>query len=177
VAPPPGARPARRARLVARSLPGALVVASLGALLPLPAPAQARRDSDTARVVVTRPIVVAYLVVPPGAVDTMPDLATTADDWSYAMATLGDSLRAHRIEYTIVTGPWLRVTSRGAAPVTLALGATGDGGYVFVRPGERPCLWREWGDTDAVLAAARRFFSRSAAERARARRECGVTRR
>ena len=175
MAPPSGARPARGARVLASSLLGALVVASLAALLPLPAAAQATRDSDTARLVVARPTVVAYLVVPPGAVDTMPDLATTADDWSYAMATLGDSLRARRLELALVTEPWLRVTSRGATPATLALGATGDGGYVFARPGAAPCVWRGWGDTDSVLAAATRFFSRSAVERARARRECGVT--
>src|SRR4051812_31157930 len=59
----------------------------------------------TMRHVVTGPTVVAYFLVPAGAVDTMPNLAVEADDWNYAMAALRDSLEASRIALVIATNP------------------------------------------------------------------------
>lgn len=161
-----------------RAAPGlrsrALAAARLGqlclAVAATAASAAAQRATPTQRLVVTRPTVVAYLVVPEGAVDTCPDLATIADDWSYAMATLGDSLEAHGVAHVLVTEPALRVASRGARPVTIALGETGATGYVFVRPGARPCLRREYLDPDSVLAIANRFLAPAAPTRARPER-------
>ena len=151
------------------------VVAAVLACAPLVSRAQARPatrapKADVARLTITRPTVIAYLVVPEGAVDTCPDLATIADDWSYAMATLGDSLEAHGVAHVLVTEPALRVASRGARPVTIALGETGATGYVFVRPGARPCLRREYLDADSVLAIANRFLAPAAPTRARPER-------
>lgn len=151
---------------VVRAFVGAVL-----ALAPLVGRAQAARPTraaklDVARLAVARPTVIAYLVVPEGAVDTCPDLAVIADDWSYAMAALGDSLEARRVAHLLVTESVLRVAPRGARPVTIALGATGESGYVFARPGARPCLRRGWLDPDTVLAAASRFLAPADARRA-----------
>ena len=134
---------------------------------PAPPPA------ETARLVVRRPTVVAYLVVPPGAVDTSPDLAVVADDWNYSMATLGDSLQARGIRLVLVTEPALRVGSRGAAAVTLSLGEGVGAGYVFVRPGAPPCVRRGGAEIESVLAAADAFFTRGPSRRRRSRDPCG----
>jgi hypothetical protein len=64
-----------------------VVVAQVRGSLPLSPPVEVQR------VTITKPTVVAFLVVPNGAVDTLPDLAVIAEDWNYGMATLGDSLR------------------------------------------------------------------------------------
>lgn len=75
--------------------------AALLALVPLlPVVAGAQRDGasrerratsgGTATVVVARPSVIAYLVVPRAAVDTSADVAVLADDWNVATATVGD---------------------------------------------------------------------------------------
>lgn len=137
-----------RARLVTRL--GWLVLAVAPMALRAQAPA-----TDVARVVVTRPTVVAYFVARQGEVDTLPDLAVAADDWNYAMAALGDSLAAHGVAHVLVTQPRLRVASRGAAPVTFTLGETSATGYVFVRPGRLPCIRRGYLEPDSVLAMAR----------------------
>lgn len=131
--------------------------------------------ADTARVAVTRPMVIAYLVVPEGAVDTMPDLAVTADDWNYAVAILGDSLKARGIAYDLVTQPQLRITSRGAATVTVPLGGVSATGFVLARPGAPPCVRRGAAEMASILAAADSFFARAAWSRAGSRAPCGET--
>jgi hypothetical protein len=84
-------------------------------------PPETRPAVDTAHVVVTQPTVIAYLVVPAGAVDTNPELAVLADDWNVAMATLGDSLIANGIRFALVTEPRLRVRSKGARDAVFSL--------------------------------------------------------
>lgn len=113
------------------------------------------QSRDTATVVVTRSTVVAYLVVPPGAVDSSADLAVLADDWNVAMATLGDSLAAHGVGFALVTQPTLRVRMAHRRDVMLALDREPATGYVFVRPGVAPCLRRGAADVEDVLRAAR----------------------
>ena len=115
----------------------------------------ATQSRDTATVVITRPTVVAYLVVPPGAVDSSADLAVLADDWNVAMATLGDSLAAHGVRLALVTQPMLRVRMARRRDVVLALDAQPAAGYVFVRPGVAPCVRRGAAEPDEVLRAAR----------------------
>jgi hypothetical protein len=132
--------------------------------------AQAR--ADTAHVDVTRPTVVAYFIVPDGAVDTLPDLAVEADDWNYAMSILGDSLAASDIALALATEPVLRLSSPGFPPRTLALGERFTAGYVFVRPGGQPCLRRGGAEPDAVLQAARAFFARPSRAGARPAERC-----
>lgn len=138
----------------------ALVVAPAAAL----AQARTTAAAEVARLDVTGPTVVAYFVIPPNAVDTSADLAVAADDWSYAMAALGDSLRARGIALALITEPRLRIASRGTAPVTIALGATPAAGYVYARPGARPCLRRGWADPDSVLATARAILMTTPAD-------------
>jgi hypothetical protein len=131
--------------------------------------------ADTARLVVTRPTVVAFLVVPAGAVDTLPDLAVIADDWNYAMATLGDSLEARGIGFALVTQPRLRISSAGTADVFLSLEEAPAAGYVFARPGEPACIRRGPAELDVILAAASSFFSNGMSPASRAREACGLS--
>ena len=112
-----------------------------------------------AHIEVSRPTVAAYFIIPDGAVDTMPDLAVRADDWNYAMATVGDSLEANGFAFTLITGPRLRLTTSSGLDTTLTLGEPLTAGYVFVRPGHRPCVRRRPLDPDSVLAAARALFA------------------
>ena len=113
----------------------------------------------TTEIAVTRPTVVAYFIVPPGAVDTSRDLAVEADDWNVSMATLRDSLEATGITLAMVTQPNVRLRIAGRGDTTLALGAPGTAGYVFVRPNDAPCLRPGGADADSVKAAARAFVS------------------
>jgi hypothetical protein len=154
---------------------GGLVAAAVACGAPAPAPPRASAAGDAAddSLVVARPTVVAYLVVPPGAVDTSEALAITADDWSYAMATLGDSLEAHGIAFTLETAPRLRIAVPGAPARTFALDEGIAAGYVFARPGAPPCIRRGAADADVVLAAARVFFGDDSSAEARARVACG----
>jgi hypothetical protein len=131
--------------------------------------------AETARLVVSRPTVIAYLVVPPGAVDTLPDLAVLADDWNFAMATLGDSLEARGIDFALVTEPRLRISSPGAADVSFSLDEAPAAGYVFARPGEPPCIRRGPAELDRILAAAGTFFAHGRSRAMRARKACGLT--
>ncbi|HUQ82874.1 MAG TPA: hypothetical protein VM076_17110 [Gemmatimonadaceae bacterium] len=102
-----------------------------------------------------RPTVIAYFIIPQGAVDTMPNLAVEADDWNVAMATLGDSLQASGIGFRMTTNPSVRVDSTDAAAPELVLGDRFTAGYVFVRAGETPCLHRGALEQADVLAVAR----------------------
>jgi hypothetical protein len=110
---------------------------------------------DTTTVVVTRPTVIAYLVIPDGAVDSNPDVAVLADDWNFAMATLGDSLEAHGIAFALVAQSHLIVRSPGRRDVLLRLDATPAAGYVYARPGRPPRLRRGAAELHEVLAVAR----------------------
>jgi len=119
--------------------------------------------SESAHVTVTRPTVIAYFVIPAGAVDTLPDLAVEADDWNVAMASLGDSLQASGIGFTMTTEPRIRVSVEGAPDTTLSLGAFRASGYVFVGPRGIPLCSRPGGaDADSVKIMARAYFSSSA---------------
>jgi hypothetical protein len=116
------------------------------------------RSTDTAgaaNVTVTKPTVIAYFVIPPGAVDTLADLAVEADDWNVSMATLGDSLEASGIALAMVTEPRVRVSVQGRPDTTLELGAFRASGYVFVRPGAPPCMRAGGADADSVKVMAR----------------------
>ena len=115
--------------------------------------------TESATVTVSRPTVVAYFIVPDGAVDTLPDLAVRADDWNYAMAMVGDSLEANGFGFALVTGPRVRLTEEGGLDTTLTLGEPLTAGYVFARPGALPCVRRRALDPDSVLAAARVAFA------------------
>jgi len=110
---------------------------------------------DTATVVVSHPTVIAYLVVPAGAVDSSADLAVLADDWNVAMATLGDSLLAHGVRLALVTEPMLRVRTAGRRDTVLVLDVGLAAGYVFARPGISACLRRGAAEIDDVLRAVR----------------------
>ncbi|HEX6048280.1 MAG TPA: hypothetical protein VFZ21_03400 [Gemmatimonadaceae bacterium] len=114
---------------------------------------------DLAQIAVSRPTVAAYFIVPDGAVDTMPDLAVKADDWNYAMATVGDSLEANGVGFALIIEPRLRLTSSHGLDTTLTLGEPLTAGYVFVRPDEAPCVRRRPLDPDSVLTVARRVFA------------------
>ena len=118
--------------------------------------------SDPARVSVTGPTVIAYFVIPAGAVDTLPDLAVEADDWNVSMASLGDSLQASGIRFAMTTEPRIRVSVEGRADTTLSLGAFRASGYVFVGPRGIPLCVRPGGaDPDSVKAVARAYFRAS----------------
>jgi hypothetical protein len=114
----------------------------------------------SARIPITGPTVIAYFLVPPGAVDTMPNLAVEADDWNVAMATLRDSLDAGRIDLAMTTMPTVQIEAANATPTVLSLGPALSAGYVFVRPGDAPCVRRGGVDQAELLAAARQFFIR-----------------
>lgn len=131
-------------------------------------------QTDTATLHVTRPTVVAYLVVPAGAVDTSADLAVLADDWNVAMATLGDSLEARGVRFTLVTESRLRVRTSGRRDAVLALDEDPAAGYVFVRPGTMPCGRRGAAEQDEVLRAARTILGRRAPSEAARRAICGA---
>lgn len=120
-------------------------------------------DADETRVAITRPTVIAYLVVPPGAVDTMPDLAIVADDWNHAMATLGDSLETNGFAFAMATERTLLVSAPGMADAAFALDSTPAAGYVLARPGATPCIHRGAAELEEVLAEARAFFEAPAA--------------
>ena len=76
-------------RILDRAVAAAVIASqALSACAPTPDVPPA---AETAELAINRPTVIAYFIVPDGAVDTMPDLAVSADDWNYAMATLGDS--------------------------------------------------------------------------------------
>jgi hypothetical protein len=157
-------------RLQVRCACVALVVAATGATAQAPTV-----PAEVAHVVVTRPTVIAYLVVPKGAVDTLPDLAVVADDWNYAMATLGDSLEAHGVGLAMVTESRLRISSRGAPDVVYSLDAPPAAGYVLVRPGVPPCIRRTPAEPDVIVAAARAYFGKAGSRASRARVACGLT--
>jgi len=116
--------------------------------------------ADTAHVRVAGPTVIAYFIVPRGAADTIPNLAVEADDWNYAMAMLRDSLEANGIALALVVDGVVRIDSAGSKDVVLSLGESVTAGYVFVRPGEPPCLRRGALEQADLLTLARRFFAR-----------------
>ena len=161
-------------------------MASLGLALPIPALAAAQDVgasrppeaalADTATVVVERPMVVAYLVIPKGAVDTSADLAVLADDWNIAMATVGDSLEAYGIAFALVTESRLRVRVPGRRDVVLALDDSTRAGYVFARPGSAPCVRRQPAELDEVLRAARTLAGSGMTSDARTRANCTLAR-
>lgn len=124
------------------------------------APETSKAVVDAARVTLTRPTVIAFFLIPPGAVDTMPDLAVEADDWNFSMATLGDSLEASGIGFAMVMQPVIHIDSAAAREVVLTLGPSLSAGYVFVRRGDPPCVRHGGMDQADVLATARRFFAR-----------------
>jgi len=132
--------------------------------------------ADTATVVVTRPTVIAYLVVVRGAVDTSADLAVLADDWNVAMATVGDSLESHGIAFALVTESRLRVRAQGRRDVVLALDDSTAAGYVFARPGSAPCVRRRPAELEEVLRAGRTLATRGMTSDARTRANCTVAR-
>jgi hypothetical protein len=145
-------------------------------------PAAARASDVTvlasgmiAAIPITGPTVIASFVVPPGAVDTMPDLAVEADDWNVAMATLRDSLEAGRIALAMTTMPAVQITAPGTKPIMVSLGPVFSAGYVFVRPGDAPCLRRGGVDQAELVATARRFFSRAPSPADTSSQRCGPT--
>lgn len=132
-----------------------------------------RPGVDTASVSVTRPTVLAYLVVPAGAVDTSASLAVLADDWNVAMATLGDSLEAAGIRFALVTETRLRVRTGRRRDVVLHLDAEPAAGYVFARPGMAPCVRRGAAEADEVLRVARALLGERAPSEVAWRAACG----
>ena len=132
--------------------------------------------ADTTTVVVMRPTVIAYLVIPAGAVDTSADLAVRADDWNVAMATLGDSLESSGIAFTLVTKSRLRLRVAGWRDVLLALDDSTTAGYVFARPESAPCVRRRPAELDEVLRAGRTLATQGMTSDARTRAQCTVAR-
>lgn len=122
-------------------------------------PDSGRASAVVDSVAVRRPTVVAYFVVPAGAVDTMPSLAVEADDWNYAMSILGDSLQASGISFAMTTQPrlYLQLGAGNGSDTTISLGAALSAGYVFARPGGRACVHRGAADHDVVMRAARAY--------------------
>lgn len=133
--------------------------------------------TDTTTIVITKPTVIAYLVIPKGAVDSLPDVAVLADDWNVAMSTLGDSLEANGIAFALVAESRLTVRSAGRRDVVFELDSKPAAGYVYARPGETPCLRRGPAEVDEVLAAARVLVNRRISPSARAHALCGARRR
>lgn len=159
--------------MVSASAQGRLIVIRVLPALLLMSPAFAAAQSrDTATVVVTRPTVIAYLVVPPDAVDSSADVSVLADDWNVAMATLGDSLTAHGVQLALVTEPMLRLRMAGGRDVVLALDREPTAGYVYAWPGMTPCVRRGAAEPDEVLRAARAIAGKSMPSAARARAGC-----
>src|SRR5687767_12481902 len=101
-----------------------LVLAALCLAVPaVGAQATSRRETDSTVLVLRRPTVIAYLTLAPGAVDSSPDVAVLADDWAYAMATLGDSVEARGYAFVLWTQPRVIVRRPGHARAdTLFLG-------------------------------------------------------
>ncbi len=167
-----------------RSLIRRAAALALVALMPALASAQqgsADRASEAARadtttVVVTGPTVIAYLVIPDGAVDTSADLAVLADDWNVAMATVGDSLESNGIAFTLVTKSRLRLRVAGWHDVLLALDDSTAAGYVFASPGSAPCVRRRPAELDEVLRAGRTLATQGMTSDARTRAQCTVAR-
>jgi hypothetical protein len=153
-------------RAVAASVPA---IQAFSACAPTPDVPPAAETADLA---INRPTVIAYFIVPNGAVDTMPDLAVSADDWNYAMATLGDSVEAAGFAFALMTRPNVRLVSERAPTRLVALGEPFTAGYAFVRPGEPPCVRRSPFDADSVLVVARALF----AGRAVADEVCSIAR-
>jgi hypothetical protein len=118
--------------------------------------AAARESGVAPHLDVRRPAVIAYFVIPAGAVDTLPDLAIEADDWNVTMATLRDSLEAIGIDLALVTDSVVRV-SVGGRDTALSLGPFKASGYVFVRPDGVRCVRVGGADPDSVKAFARTF--------------------
>ena len=131
---------------------------ALAAAARLASPAERPVAIDTTTIVVTKPTVIAYLVIPEGVVDSQPDVAVLADDWNVAMATLGDSLAAHGIAFALVTQSRLTVRSAASPGVVLNLAPKPAAGYVYARPGATPCLRRGAAEIAEVLAAARQCW-------------------
>jgi hypothetical protein len=117
--------------------------------------ARAPTAIGNAAVAVSRPTVIAYFVIPSGAVDSLPDLAVEADDWNVSMATLGDSLEANGIGFAMATDSTVRVDFGAGRDSTIALGPFKSSGYVFVRPKGPTCTRQGGADADSVLAIAR----------------------
>jgi hypothetical protein len=162
-----------------------LAVLSLAAFAPTrlaesrgaPGAAAAETATDTTTLEVAGPTVVAYLVIAAGAVDTSANLAVLADDWNVAMATLGDSLEARGVRFTLVTESRLRVRTPGRRDVVLTLNEEPAAGYVFVRPGMAPCLRRGAAEPDEVLRTASTLLGRQApSEAARRAIRCARSR-
>jgi hypothetical protein len=129
---------------------GGMLIGGLASCRPAP-------EAAVTDVGITRPTVIAYFIVPPGAVDTSRDLAVEADDWNVSMATLRDSLDASGIGLAMTTQPNLRLRIAGKRDRTLILGTPGSAGYVFVAPDRGPCVRAGGADADWVMAAARAF--------------------
>lgn len=130
---------------------------ALGAQLPGP------RVADSTGLRITRPTVIAYLVIAPGEVDSNPDMAVVADDWNYAMSILGDTIEARGWAFTMAIDSVLVVRRPGRAkPDTLALGRAG---YVLVPMTGAPCVGGAPMDPEEVVAAATRFFTARATTR------------
>ena len=138
------------------------------------APTEQSTSGDTATVVVAAPTVIAYLVLAPGVVDSSADLAVVADDWSFAMATLRDSLTRHGVQLALVTESRLRVQVVGERDTVLVLDDEPKVGYMFARPGIGPCRRRGAADPDEVLRAARALVDRRMSSGARTRAMCGA---
>jgi len=146
-----------RALTYARVATAAVIATSVStACTTTPAPPP---TAETAELAINRPTVIAYFIVPEGAVDTMPDLAVSTDDWNYAMATLGDSVEAAGFAFAMIIKPTVRLVSERSTTRTLTLGAPLTAGYAFVKPGEPPCVRRSPFDPDSVLVVARALFA------------------
>jgi hypothetical protein len=148
---------------------GAAAVASL-AFAACTRPPERSAPAETPELAIDRPTVIAYFIVPDGAVDTMPDLAVSTDDWNYAMATLGDSVEAAGFAFSMAIKPNVRLVSERSPTRVLTFGEPLTAGYVFVKPGEPPCTRRSPFDPDSVLVVARALF----AGRAVAKEVCSI---
>ena len=122
-------------------------------------PPEHSTPAEAAELPINRPTVIAYFMVPGGAVDTMPDLAVSTDDWNYAMATLGDSVEAAGFAFAMIIKPNVRLVSERSPTRLLTLGEPLTAGYAFVKPGEPPCVRRSPFNPDSVLVVARALFA------------------
>jgi hypothetical protein len=121
------------------------------------APFSQRPSDSAAQISVTRPTVISWFVVPPGAVDTLSDLAVEADDWSFSMAALRDSLEASGIGLAMVLDSLVRVRVEGGRDTTVALGGFRSSGYLFARPNGPFCAHPGGTRADSVVATARAY--------------------